>query len=126
VRDDDRRRRFVPLMCMHTAQEPSCFTAFLEHPASSPRNPPKHVCEPDYFFFRANLWPDALFRFGGEIPFFDRSGLTHCPVDGQKLDQARVVIEVYVPRTHFTRHLSIPNLRLSELAGPLTPSHAKG
>jgi hypothetical protein len=56
---------------------------------------------------------------GGEIAFFDRSGLTHYPVDGSKLADSRLVIKTYEPRDHFTRHLNTPTIRLSDLAGVL-------
>jgi len=115
----------VQLHCMDTRRGPSCFTAILEHRPSGLRNPEAHVCYPDYTPFDANVWPEALSRFAGEVPFFDRSGLIHYPVDGTKLADARLIIETYEPRDHFTRQLSIPNIRLSDFAGPITASNVQ-
>jgi hypothetical protein len=115
----------IQMRCMDTRRTPSCFTAFLEHLPSGLRNPETHICDPDYSPFETNVWPDALGRFGGKIPFFDRSGLIHYPVDGTKLANARLVIETYSPRDHFTRHLTIPNIQLSDFAGPLAVSGAR-
>lgn len=106
----------VQLRCLHTRRTPSCFTAFLEHISSGLRNPETHVCRADYAPFSRNLLPDALSRLGGDIPFFDRSGLTHYPIDGSKLADSRLVIKTYEPRDHFTRHLNIPNVRLADFA----------
>jgi hypothetical protein len=106
----------VQLRCMNIRRAPSCFTAFLEHTPSGLRNPEIHLCEPDYTpsALGANLWPNVLDRKGGEIPFFDRSGLVRYPVDGTRLTEAHLLIETYEPRDHFTRHLNIPNTRLSD------------
>jgi hypothetical protein len=104
----------VQLRCLETRRVPYCFTAFLEHTPSGVRNPERHFCEPDYTFFRTNLWPDALSRLEGELPFFDRSGLAHYPVDGAKLADSRLVIRTYQPRDHFTRQLETPVIRLSD------------
>jgi hypothetical protein len=112
----------VQLRCLETRRAPYCFTAFLEHTPSGVRNPARHVCEPDYTFFRTNLWPDALSRLEGELPFFDRSGLAHYPVDGPKLARSRLVINTYEPRDHFTRQLNTPVIRLSDFTS--TPGSA--
>jgi hypothetical protein len=106
----------VQLRCLYTGRVPSCLSASLEHVPSGSRNPEIHDCEPDYTAFETKLWPDVLSRLGAEIPFYDRSGLTHYPVDGPKLAHSRLVITTYDPRDHFTRHLDVPTLRLSDLA----------
>jgi hypothetical protein len=113
----------VLLRCLDTRRTAWCFSAFLEHTPSGVRNPETHVCDPDYTPFGTNLWPDALSRLAGESPFFDRSGLTHYPVDGSKLADSRLVIKTYEARDHFTRHLNIPTIRLSDFAGtPAVPA----
>lgn len=112
----------VQVRCLSTRRSPSCFTAFLEDVSSGSRNPETYACEPDYAPFSTQLWPDALSRFGGEVPFFDRSGLAHYPVDGSKLADSRLVIKIFEPRDHFTRHLNIPTIRLSDFAGDLAIS----
>jgi hypothetical protein len=55
-----------------------------------------------------------LVRFGTNLPFRDPSGLAKFPVDGPQLPQSRVVIRVYEPEDHFTRSLTIPEIRLKE------------
>ncbi len=112
----------VQLRCISAEPTPSCFTAVLEDPPNGLRNPETHVCEPDYSPFALNFWPDALYRFGGELPFFDARGLIHYPVDGTKLVDARLKIETYEPRAHFTRKLTVRNIELSDFAGPLALS----
>jgi hypothetical protein len=106
----------VQLRCLNTRRTPSCVSAFLQHGPSALRNPEAHVCDPDYMPVATNFWPDALSRLAGEVPFFDRSGLTHYPVDGSKLVDSQLVVKIYEPRDHFTRHLNIPTIRLSEFA----------
>ena len=117
----------VYLRCLSTRQAPSCFTAFLEHTPSGLRNPEAHACVGDYSFFETKLWPPgALSLFGGKAPFFDRSGLTHYPVDGSKLADSRLVIETYEPRDHFTRHLNIPAIELADFAAKPGPEDPAG
>ena len=108
----------VQVRCLSMRRLPSCFIAFLEDASKGLRNPETFVCEPDYSPFVTHLWPDAINRFGGEVPFFDRSGLARYPVDGSKLADSRLMIKTYEPRDHFIRHLNIPTIRLSDLAGP--------
>lgn len=112
----------VQLHCISAQPTPSCFTAVLEDPPNGLHNPEAHRCEPDYSPFALKLWPDALYRFAGELPFFDARGLIHYPVDGTKLVDARLEIETYEPRAHFTRKLTIRKIELSDLAGPLNPT----
>jgi hypothetical protein len=112
--DDDGDE--VQLRCLDTGRTPSCFSAFLQYMPGSIRNPEAHFCDPDYTPLATNLWPDALSRLGGEVPFFDRSGLTRYPVDGSKLADSRLVIKTYEPREHFMRHLNIPAIQLSRFA----------
>jgi len=107
----------VQVRCMNTIDRPKCFTAFLEFPPGGLRNPETHQCGPDYSPVVISLSPTTLSNFGGEVPFFDRSGLTHYPVDGTKLADARLVIDTYEARDHFTRKLDIPNVQLSRFVG---------
>jgi hypothetical protein len=48
------------------------------------------------------------------LPFRDPSGLTHFPVDGPQLPTSRVVLRLYQPEDHFTRHLVIPAVTLQD------------
>ncbi len=104
--------------CISTAKQPSCFTTYLEYSPTGLRNPEAHVCQPDYTpAVMGSIWPDALFRTGGEVHFFDRTGMVRYPVDGAKLAAAKLVIETYDARDHFTRHVDTPVVRLSDLTG---------
>jgi hypothetical protein len=107
----------VQLRCMSTRTAPSCFTAYLENMVAGVRNPEVHVCDPNYSPFDGRFWPDSLTRSGGELPFFDRSGLTHYPIDGSKLPGSRFVVETYAPRDHFVRRIRIPEAQLANFLG---------
>jgi hypothetical protein len=60
------------------------------------------------------LIPDALWRFGANLPFRDANGLAKYPVDGSKLNESQAVMRVYRPIDHFNRKLAIPDVRLSD------------
>lgn len=109
----------VRLRCLEAGRTPACFTAFLDDAPHGLRNPETRVCEPDYAPLAIRLWPDALGRFGGNLPFFDPRGLSRYPIDGTRVAQARLVIETYRPGAHFTRNVSISGVRLADLAGAL-------
>jgi hypothetical protein len=108
----------VQIGCLSTSRQPSCFTAYLEYPATGLRNPEFHYCMPAYAppIF-AQIFPDAIKRIGGELRFFDRSGMVQYPIDGPMLANARLAIQTFAPRDHFTRHVDIPIVRLLDLSG---------
>jgi hypothetical protein len=108
----------VVVGCLSATRQSSCYTGYLEQPATGLRNPEAHFCRPSYApAVIGGFWPDALNRTGGELRFFDRSGLVRFPVDGPKLASAKLIIETFEPRDHFTRHVDSPVVRLSELTG---------
>jgi len=107
----------VQLRCISTRGVPSCFTAYLENTTAGVRNPEVHACVPNYSPLHAQFWPDALTRSSGELPFYDRSGLTRYPIDGSKLAGSRFVVQTYAPRDHFARHIHVPEARLSDFIG---------
>ena len=53
-------------------------------------------------------------RFGVNLPFRDPSGLAHFPVDGPQIPKSQVVVRLYQPEDHFTRHLMIPSVTLQD------------
>ena len=53
-------------------------------------------------------------RFGVNLPFRDPSGLAYFPVDGPQLPKSQVVVRLYQPEDHFTRHLMIPSVTLQD------------
>jgi hypothetical protein len=108
----------VRIGCLSTSPQPSCFTAYLQYPATGLRNPEIHSCIPEYSpTFFAQLWPDAIKRSSGELRFFDRSGMFHYPIDGSKLADSQLTIQTYIPVDHFTRHVDMPVVRLADLLG---------
>jgi hypothetical protein len=112
----------VTFGCMSTARLPSCYTAFLEQPATGLRNPEFHVCLPNYTpAFMGSFWPDALSRAGGTARFLDLSGMARYPVDGSKLADAKLIITTFQPRAHFTRQVDTALVRLADLTGLAAP-----
>jgi hypothetical protein len=108
----------VSIGCLSTTRQPSCLSADLEHPPTGSKNPESHYCNPDYSpALMAKFWPDAIHRMFGEIRFFDLSGMVRYPVDGSKVAAARLIVETYDARDHFTRHVDTPVLRLADLTG---------
>jgi hypothetical protein len=108
----------VGIGCLSTSRQASCYSVHLENPTAGLRNPELHTCFPDYSPPWVNqFWPDAIHRTGGEVRFFDRTGMVHYPVDGSKLADAKLMITTYEPREHFTRHIDTPIVRLADLVG---------
>jgi hypothetical protein len=106
----------VTFGCMSTARQSSCWTAVLEDPATALRNPATHFCLTEYApSLMRSFWPDALSRTSGMVRFFDRYGGVRFPVDGSKLAAAKLVIETFEPRDHFTRRVDTPVIRLADL-----------
>jgi hypothetical protein len=53
-------------------------------------------------------------RFGATLPFRDAAGLTHYPVDGERLPDSHVVLRAYEAADHFSRRLVVPEIRLKD------------
>jgi hypothetical protein len=104
----------VELRCLQAGKTPSCGTLFLEHAPSGRRNPAISFCSPDYAPYLRQAVPDAMGRFGRNLPFRDPTGLAHYPVDGSQLTESQVVLRTYKPLDHFTRRLVIPEIRLKD------------
>jgi hypothetical protein len=104
----------VELRCMQPGKGPTCATLFLENQATGERNPARSACHGDYSPYSGWYIGDNMAHFGANIPFRDSSGLAKFPVDGPQLPQSRVVIRVYEPADHFTRALTIPEIRLRD------------
>lgn len=106
----------VELRCMQLSKAPICATLFLENISTGHQNPPRSICSSSYGLTRHLLAyvSSAMARYGGNLPFRDTTGLAKYPVDGSQLAQSRVVIRVYEPVDHFTRTVTIPNIRLAD------------
>jgi hypothetical protein len=104
----------IVFACMEAGASPSCITLFLEHAPSGRRNPAFFACPGDYAPYFGQYIPDAMRRYGRNIPFLDQTGLAHYPVEGRQIPESRVVARLYDPQDHFTRTLTIPNIRLRD------------
>jgi hypothetical protein len=103
----------VALGCLEPGAFPPCYNTFLEHLPTHQRNPDRFGCGL-YSFAIDPLVPLSLTGFGSSLPFRDSAGLAKYPVDGPKLRESRVVIQIYRVQDHFSRKLAIPEVRLSD------------
>lgn len=110
--DDDGDE--IEVSCLKTGGNVTCGTAFLENAVTGQRNPPYSFCNKYYPPITAHFIPDAMFRFRGELHFRDPQGLAKYPVDSSQLANIRVSLKTYAPIAHFTRHLTIPEIRLGD------------
>lgn len=105
----------VQLGCQQAGRGPDCMTLVLEHVPTGQRNPQRFGCDADYAPYRDwQVIPDGMARFGGSLPFRDPNGLAKYPVNGSKLAESRVLMQIYKAVDHFTRKLVIPEIRLSD------------
>ena len=104
----------INLGCLTDVGVPSCAAAVLEDPQTNRRNPELHLCSPNYGPLHRVGFEDVVGRSLLSIPFRDRSGLAHYPVESTAIDRARIVLTVYDPVDHFRSTVAIPNIRLVE------------
>lgn len=96
----------IEVECAQMGKGPTCATVFLENQTTGVRNPENTICYPNYAPYLDRPIPDALSRFRLMLPFRDTSGLMKYPVDETQLRSAKVVIQMYVPQSHFTRAIT--------------------
>jgi hypothetical protein len=117
----------VRVSCEQAGRGPDCMTFVLEHVPTGLRNWERFPCVSDLWYGPATVFdsiyapyrdwiffPDGLARFGENLPFRDVNGLAKYPVNGSKLGESRVVMQIYRATDHFTRKLVIPEIRLSD------------
>jgi hypothetical protein len=107
----------VELSCTVTEKAAPCMNMFLQHVPTAQRNPNRFACSnyASYAPFLSNpLFPVALLPATAILPFRDRNALAHYPVDGSKLPESRVVVQIYRLQDHFVRKVVIPEIRLSD------------
>ena len=104
----------IELRCEQAGKGPTCGTFFLENPATGVRNPVISACDPNSSPRFGWISEDPMSHWGLNLRFRDPSGLTHFPVDGTQLPKSQVVLRLYEPVDHFTRHLLIPEIRLQD------------
>jgi len=104
----------VRLGCVEAGTTPPCFAFFLEHVPTGSRNPERFACG-SYTPLDTNpMISISLTPFGVNLTFRDPTGLAKFPVDGSRLRESRVVIQIYRVQDHFTQKLVIPAVRLGE------------
>lgn len=104
----------VELRCMQPGKGPTCATLFLENETTGQRNPARSACYGEYSPYSGWFTGDNMAHFGANIPFRDPSRLAKFPVDGPQLPQSRLIIRVYEPEAHFSRSVTIPQIRLQD------------
>jgi hypothetical protein len=110
----------IELRCMTSVRQPSCVGALLRDSRAGSQNPELFGCSLDYAPFPANWIPPALIkRTGADLPFLDPDGLAQYPVDSSRIGEADVVLDTYMPRAHFNRHLDISSIRLTDWEHPV-------
>jgi hypothetical protein len=110
----DYNGNFVNLNCIKLGRPASCSTFVLENTATGQKNPVSNRCS-------ANYWPYTAYGFYPVMqpndfrqPVRDPQGLAKYPVDGSQLAHAQILMKTYRPVAHFTRHLTIPDIRLGD------------
>jgi hypothetical protein len=104
----------VELGCLTNVGVPFCADVVLDDPQTMKRNPELHLCMPNYGPFHRVALEDAVGRSVLSIPFRDRSGLAHYPVDGAAIQRARIDVTVYDPVGHFRSTIVISGIRLAD------------
>ena len=104
----------VRLSCIEAGTPATCLSYFLEHTPTGTRNPERFGCGTYSPLDMNTVVPISLTAFGANLLFRDAAGLTKFPIDGSKLGESRVVIQIYNVKDHFARKLVIPEIRLSE------------
>jgi hypothetical protein len=102
------------LSCLATQLPPPCMAIYLRYRPSGEHNPERFGCTSYSPLIINPVWPDALARSGGALPFRDPTGLAHFPVDGSKLSESDAVIDTYRIEAHRQQTLTIPQIRLSD------------
>jgi hypothetical protein len=83
-----------------------CAATFLENARLGLRIPGHANCDPDYAPYFGRIEGDSTSRFSA---LFLPSGL-----DASAVREARVIVRVYRPVAHFTRHVVIPDIKLAD------------
>lgn len=103
-----------------------CLSGILENPITGLRNPESFQCSPNYSPLRSRTFPMVLGGFGRVLKFRDLDGLAKYPVDEAQVTGARVLLTEYIPISHMTRHITIPNVHLSDWDLPVMEGTAAG
>lgn len=105
----------VELRCLQIGHPSQCMASWLANPASGRRNPDVHGCRGSYSPWFGRYKPLVTTAFAGtNMLFRDPSGLIHYPVNASQLRNSVVMLRTYQPEAHFTRTLTIPNIKLAD------------
>jgi hypothetical protein len=106
----------IQVACREVGALPPCMSAALEQANGARRNPEKFDCDLDYEPRRLRFSSEPINIFAVRLPLRDPEGgaAAHFPLDETQLSTAQVVLRVYEPLAHFSRHLVIPQLRLQD------------
>lgn len=113
----------VEVSCMELGQSAACKGSFLENTETGERNPLVDGCGRNYS--PGALGSEMMGRASWRLDTYndrDPRDERAYPVDASKLEKAQVVIRVYAPEEHFSRHVVIPHLKLSDWASWARPS----
>lgn len=100
--------------CIQARQPPACISVVLEYTPTGAQNRRAGICHPDYSPFRRGYGLDALSRFTEILPFGNPNGEDTYPVKENMLPDSQVKASVYEPKDHFTRQLTISQIRLRD------------
>jgi hypothetical protein len=104
----------VEIRCLMSGIEPACVIAVLEDSTAQKSNPELQGCFPNYAPFYIHPTSDVANSVRASLPFFDRSGLAHYPVDASAIDRAQIRVTTFTPFGHFRRSLSLQDIRLAD------------
>jgi hypothetical protein len=105
----------VEFGCLSTGRVfPDCGVLTLENAVSGQRNPAKNFCNDDFLPYNAHFAPDAMLHMKTALAFRDPRGLVKYPVERGQLADAQVTVKTFTPVVRFTRHIVIPEIRLSD------------
>jgi hypothetical protein len=102
------------LSCIKLGTPPSCSTVVLENTATGQKNPTSSRRFANYAPYTTYGLGEVMQPSTYRQAVRDPQGLAKYPVDGSQLANARIYIKTYKPVAHFTRHLTIPEIRLSD------------
>lgn len=104
----------IELRCIQAGDEPSCATVFLENVKTGEQNPARGICNPEYAPYFGKFVSDDMSRFGASLRFNDPAGMVKFPVSGKQLSDAKVVVRVLRPVEHFSRKITLDNIRMGD------------
>ena len=110
----DYNGNFVNLSCIKLGRPASCSTFILANTVTGQKNPTSSRCFAHYAPYTMYGFYPVMEPNVNRQPVRDPQGLAKYPVDGSQLAHAQIFMTNYEPVAHFTRHLTIPAIRLGD------------